>query len=175
LLSRYYPWSGRRLFILSSLFALMNTKKYYSEYRKKNREHLREYRKKWAAKNSDKIRSWNASYKASHQEELKEYYSKYSKDNSDGRKAIWHRRRARLKNAPGSFTKHQWEQMKDIYNWTCPMCLKREPEIHLSIDHKIPLSKGGTNYADNIQPLCFNCNAKKQDKTWFASCALTLG
>ena len=74
----------------------------------------------------------------------------------------WHHRR---RNADGSHTFAEWENLKAQYNWTCPCCDKREPEIKLSQDHIIPLSKGGSNNIENIQPLCRLCNSKKLTKT----------
>jgi len=56
----------------------------------------------------------------------------------------------------------EWQEIKQIFNHTCPACKKKEPEIKLTIDHIIPISKNGTNIATNIQPLCRRCNSKKR-------------
>jgi 5-methylcytosine-specific restriction endonuclease McrA len=72
--------------------------------------------------------------------------------------------RARKKRAKGSFTIDEWELLKKQYGYTCPSCGKSEPEIKLTIDHIIPLIRGGSNYIENIQPLCEKCNCKKYIK-----------
>ena len=71
---------------------------------------------------------------------------------------------ARKKNAIGFYTFGEWQTLKAQYNWTCPACKRSEPNINLGPDHIIPLSKGGSNNIENIQPLCRNCNCKKYTK-----------
>ena len=73
-------------------------------------------------------------------------------------------RKARKKSAEGSHTFGEWETLKAQYNWTCPACLKREPNIKLTEDHIVPLYFNGTNDIGNIQPLCGSCNSKKRTK-----------
>lgn len=74
-------------------------------------------------------------------------------------------RRNRKLNAFGLHTKGEWETLKAQYNWTCPCCKRSEPEIKLTEDHIIPLSRGGSDNIENIQPLCRSCNCKKHTKT----------
>jgi 5-methylcytosine-specific restriction endonuclease McrA len=70
----------------------------------------------------------------------------------------------RLKEAEGNHTFGEWELLKKQYGYKCPMCGMKEPEIKLTEDHIIPLSKGGSNWIENIQPLCLKCNMKKHNK-----------
>lgn len=81
------------------------------------------------------------------------------------RNVYTHRRRARLQNAAGEFTASEWRQLKVQYNNTCLCCGAREPEVKLTIDHVIPLARGGRNDIGNIQPLCLTCNLRKATKT----------
>lgn len=73
-------------------------------------------------------------------------------------------RRAKKRNAEGKFTLGEWEKVKEDFNYICPSCKKKEPEITLTKDHIVPLSKKGTNFILNIQPLCMQCNRKKQSR-----------
>lgn len=50
-------------------------------------------------------------------------------------------------------------RMRDKY--TCQYCLRKGK----TIDHVIPLSKGGNWLENNIVVACFECNGLKKDKT----------
>jgi 5-methylcytosine-specific restriction endonuclease McrA len=134
----------------------------------KNKEKYLEQRKEYVAKNKEVVaergRAWYWRNKDRRAAKSKEW----AKKNPEKMRIISHRRRARLLNAEGSFTQEDWLKLKEIYDFTCPKCFRSEPEIKLTMDHKVPLVKGGSNYLDNIQPLCVSCNTSKGKKIWFA-------
>ena len=89
------------------------------------------------------------------------YHRNYCKNNPENISHLKARRYAREKNAEGSHTLQQWKDLKVKYDNKCAICGQQKP---LTKDHIMPLSKGGTDYIENIQPLCRNCNSKKNNK-----------
>lgn len=85
------------------------------------------------------------------------------------KKVVKARRRARILNASGSHTsvdiflqrKAQTDKKGRLHCWWCGKIIKDE-DYHL--DHVIPLSRGGSNGADNIVLSCPKCNLAKSAK-----------
>jgi HNH endonuclease len=145
----------------------------------------------WYQNNKERVADWGYGYRESHaeqkrqndkkyrdehKEQRKEYDSKREEENRkrarryyrlypDRVKVNINNRRIRLANAEGKFTHTEWQDLKTFYNNTCLKCGKQEPEILLTPDHIIPVSRRGSNDIGNIQPLCITCNKRKQAKT----------
>lgn len=89
------------------------------------------------------------------------YNQEWNARNPEQRQIIRQAYRARKKRAGGAVTKAEWQQLCDFYGNQCLCCGSHES---LSVDHVIPLSKGGAHSIENIQPLCGSCNSRKHNK-----------
>ena len=86
----------------------------------------------------------------------------WAKANQDKVRSYQHKHRSAVQGNGGSYTPAEWTALCARYHNRCLDCDKRRK---LTADHVIPVSKGGTSYISNIQPLCGPCNCSKGAKT----------
>lgn len=132
------------------------------EYCEKNKDLVKERKRKWYQKNKEKISTEHKKYRKNNQEKLKEKRRLYNKKNPMIPRMAAFRRRARHKNAPGFSTKEQIQARFDYYGNKCYYC---GDSSNLQMEHRIPLSRGGSNWPANIVPACRGCNSKKSTQT----------
>lgn len=71
-------------------------------------------------------------------------------------------RRGRELGAEGSWTLEDWSDILEQHGNQCAHC--GAGDVPLEKDHIIPLTLGGSNWPENLQPLCRTCNARKGNR-----------
>jgi hypothetical protein len=150
----------------------------------KNKEIIKEQRKNYYAKKSDLIKKRVSKYRKNNPDKVRNINRKWFKQNID--KSIESNRKWRKNNpttcyimsnnvrmlkyhAQGKFTLEDYELLWEIQKGLCNICfikmtINKRCKTERTIDHKIALKDGGTNWPDNIQLLCRSCNCKKGSK-----------
>lgn len=93
------------------------------------------------------------------------FQSNYQKEHPEVKRKAQSLRRARFRGAEGSFSVKQIKQLLIDQDFKCTVCLCDLRTSDYQIDHKTPLSRGGSNWIDNIQLLCPNDNRRKNAST----------
>jgi 5-methylcytosine-specific restriction endonuclease McrA len=143
-----------------------NRTEYMKAWRAKNKQHVTDYKRDYEAANPHIVKAQRQRTYQNNREAALERERKYRTENKQAYRAYQTAyqkmvRRPNEKGAEGSFTIKEWSFVCRTYNNRCVCCGSEEP---LTIDHVKPLSKGGSNYIENIQPLCRSCNSSKGDK-----------
>lgn len=123
---------------------------YDAKYRKKNPEKRREGIVRWKKANPEKVKAADAKHRKANRDKCAVTFNKW--------------RAAKYANTPISemLTSTEWLAILAEAQGHCAYCDK---EAKLTLDHVIPLSKGGKHSKDNVVPACEHCNCSKGNKT----------
>jgi 5-methylcytosine-specific restriction endonuclease McrA len=130
--------------------------------RLRSRENLLEQQKQWNAQNADRLKSYKAEYYQQHRQEIRDqararYNAEYAL-NPGKYLAKCHARRVALYDNGGRYTEQEWLDLCAKYGNICLWC---DRKTVLTVDHIVPICRGGSNDISNIQPLCRRCNSEK--------------
>lgn len=120
----------------------------------KERERARERGKQNREYVTTKTRQWRIENRERHLEQARVYASQ---------------RRA-LKLAAEGFCSTDKLIARFQFHGNC--CVYCGATDRLTVDHMIPLARGGTNWPANLVPACETCNGRKHTKTYFEFVAL---
>ena len=164
---------------------------YARQYRESHREETREYARKRRIDRPDEVRAINRAsyrrnadkwrmrankrreenpeyliqYRNKNRESIRQKGRNYARSNLDTLRTNTQNYRARKRNAPN---RHTVKDMRTIYNdqkGLCYYCAKPVSWKGRHDDHKIPVSRGGSNGPENLAVTCPTCNTSKGDKT----------
>lgn len=138
-----------------------------NEYGKKwvaaNRDKVRETHDRWVAENAERNRQhkreWYLKNRDAIKEERSEYKKQYQQENKEKINNQTQRRRARKKQN-GVFAISS-KELKKLYSSPCLYCGSTDK---ITVDHVIPIDKGGAHSIGNLVPACLSCNSSKGTK-----------
>lgn len=140
-----------------------NKAKIDEQHRVYNQTHaveMRAYSKAYNAGRKDQQQTYQRTYRETHRVERRVYQRAYHKAHPEVVRASYHRRRAQQAGATrNDLTTAQWKAIKRHYGYRCVYCGRKMQR--LTIDHIIPISKGGENTFTNVVPACRTCNNRK--------------
>ena len=154
---------------------------YNKAYHEANREKARAYNKIYREANKEKLKAYIKAYRKANKEKLNAQSKAYHQTN---KKVVRLRNKAWRQRNPEIYRKHnrthhalkhttQAEPINEkiVYlrdGWKCQICKKRVDKefkwpdpMFASLDHIIPLSKGGTHTYNNVQLVHLKCNLRK--------------
>ena len=109
----------------------------------RNPERWSEIVKKWASNNPEKVRARVNRWRSRNPE-------------------WWQKRRADLAKVENTLTTEEWLGVLSEFDHRCVYCGRSD--VKLTMDHVIPISKGGPHSKGNVVPSCSSCNSKKGAK-----------
>jgi 5-methylcytosine-specific restriction endonuclease McrA len=65
----------------------------------------------------------------------------------------------------GRHTGAEWNALVRTSPRKCPYCGVPLNLFNRTKDHKVPVARGGSDAIDNLEPICWECNASKGDRT----------
>ena len=162
---KLYRLAHREEFLKKSAVARQGkreeAKKTSREWYAKNHEYALDRQRKYTAKHRELINAQRREYVKSHKEEIRDWHHS-DKGHLCNRLSKQKRRGMKKTTSDNSITLKSWLTLVEHHEWKCAYCGSKQK---LTIDHVVPLSKGGTHTLGNVLPACHSCNSSKQTKS----------
>jgi 5-methylcytosine-specific restriction endonuclease McrA len=133
------------------------------DYVARNRNKVQAANRQRYAENREERRAYHRAYSAANPERNRRWYEANREELIDRARIADANKRAERWGCEGTLSVEDWRAVQAEAEGRCAYCA--EEAATPTIDHKIPLSRGGANRRDNIALSCRSCNAKKWTRT----------
>lgn len=148
-------------------------------WRSRNKERTRKYLRQWTQENAARAKRRRRAYEKANPDyisrerqrsnewagqnrgHLSKYRLSWAKNNRDREVVHLRNRRARKRGNGGSHTPEEVAELLVRQGGLCEYCRCDITPKNKTVDHIVPLSKGGRNDVENLQILCRPCNSRK--------------
>lgn len=113
--------------------------------------------------NIEVFRAYGKAYRETHRDQISQSGKDYYRKHPEKAMERYTKRRARELEAEGHYTKADIALMYKSQKGLCWWCGKPVGDNY-HIDHRVALTKGGTNWPDNLCVSCPECNRSKGNK-----------
>lgn len=155
---------------------------YSRQYYQIHKDETHQYGKLWRSKNAETLKAKKAAYakrpdvaakmvernrerRKADPERANGYSRKWRKNNPEKRRASSKQNKMRRDQVAGTCTASQWIAKCEYFGWRCYLCRAPLTAKITHMDHRKPLSRGGSHWPANLAPACKHCNLSKNNKT----------
>lgn len=153
---------------------------YGRAYQERNKEQVRKAQKLWRKRNRESIREKKAAYhranpsryvernrlkRAVNPELANSYSRKWRLTHPEQRKVSLANNKLKRCKVKGACSSEQWIAKCKYHGWRCYLCATPLTAKATHMEHRKPLSRGGSHWPANLAPACQRCNLSKNNKT----------
>lgn len=139
-----------------------NHPEYFEAYNQEHKDEQELYFKRYGKEHREEIRLCSRNHYQEHKEKILVQHSHWAKTHRQNKNAIYQKRKATLLGLPPELnTLTSLDILEVLSAGKCFYCDKLGK---MTIDHYIPLSKGGINTRGNIVAACSTCQSQKFNK-----------
>lgn len=123
-------------------------------------DYVKSYQEAYRLANAERLRDWQAGYRARNRVALAAKTKREYAKNPLPWKNARDRRRALIRSASETriVTSRDWQRMLLAYAHCCAYC---GASGEMTMDHVVPISRGGRHAIGNLVPACLSCNLTK--------------
>lgn len=161
---------GKRAYWADPEKAKQSSRNYAQSHKDQRRERdakrateIAQYKREWRKNNPDKVKKHKSESQKRNRPSANIRSKRYRDTHPEQGRVLVMKRIARKRNAEGSFTKSDIDTLHKTQKGLCWWCGK-ELNGKYHIDHRVALSRGGSNWPSNLCLTCEHCNLSKNNK-----------